>query len=133
MRQYSEIRNQPCRLKLKDFTETVTSQPQNIIAGETPGTQKVKKIIQKTDENGQPLFKIIQTTKQVGCGCGGKPKQTVVEEQKVPDTIEVWVEEPLPVQQVQPAAITTQERRVLCRVYGTIPESYCLSCKIYQK
>lgn len=132
-RPLSEIRNQPCRYKLKDMTKKV--KPPSPSEQTVEGVRKVKKVIQKTDENGNPLFKTIKTERKKGCGCKGKKRETVIEEKRVPDTIEVWVEEPVqaPAPQPEQTAPVTEERQVLCKLYGTVPESYCQRCKTYKK
>lgn len=134
-RPLNEIRNQPCRYKLKDMprkNRPAANAPDNVQIQN--GVRKVKKVIQKKDENGKPLFKTIKVEKKKGCGCKGKKRKTVIEEKRVPDTVEVWVDEPIventPPPPPQPQ---TEDRQVLCKLYGTVPEDYCQRCKTYKK
>ena len=113
LREQSDLTNNPCVFKLKDFEK-----PQS---NSTP--QKVVKTIQKTDANGNPVFKTIETIEHRGCGCGGKPKTEVKVTKQVPDTIEVEVDE---------VVVPEDNRMVLCKLFGTVKRSDCLSCKTYK-
>jgi len=135
-RTLTEIRNQPCKYKLKDMprkNRPAAISPDNVQIQN--GVRKVKKVIQKKDEQGNPLFKTIKVEKTKGCGCKGRPKTKVVEEKRVPDTIEVWVDEPIleKAPPTPPPAPQQEERQVLCKLYGTVPEDYCQRCKTYKK
>ena len=128
------------KMKLKDLTKTVAPAPQ--VASTTPNMVKVKRTVQKLDENGQPMYKTITVEKKKGCGCKGKAQETVVEEQRVPDTVEVWVEVPQEqayqsTQQINQADSqidpSKPEPLVFCKLYGTVPENFCLRCNSYKK
>lgn len=136
IRSIEEIRNQPCKYKLKDMTSKLTTPKQNeVVEG---GVRKIKKVIQKTDENGTPLFKTIKIEKKKGCGCK-KNRKTEIIEKRVPDTITVWVEEEIQEktkEQIEKESViqqVTETHQALCKLYGTVPESYCRKCKTYKK
>jgi hypothetical protein len=108
IRSDADLENHPCAYKLKDIDKPVSN-------GET---QLVKKIVPKLDENGNQVYKEITIKK--GCGCKGKPPTSEVT--RVPETMEVTVEES--VGQTQPM--------VLCKLFGTVHKSHCLNCKTYK-
>jgi hypothetical protein len=145
-RSLKELDTQPCRFMLKEMPARPIEMPnpeynsatkQITQQSTTPGKIKVLKKIQRTDENGVAQFKTVQVEVKKGCGCGGKKQTVTIEERKIPDIIEVWVEENAPVQAVTtpsvPEKITVNEKQILCKLYGTVVQSYCLRCKTYQK
>jgi hypothetical protein len=78
----------------------------------------VKKIVPKLDENGNQVYREVPIKK--GCGCKNKPQTTEIT--RVPETMEITVEEP--VGETQPM--------VLCKLFGTVNRSHCLNCKTYK-
>ena len=134
MRDLQEIRNQPCRMKLKDIN--VAPAAPAPAPTDPPKMIKVKKTVQKMDESGNPIYKTITVEKNKGCGCKGKAQETVVEEQKVPETIEVWVEVPAD-QASQTTSLSDAGAKtgpiVFCKLYGMVPENFCLRCNSYKK
>lgn len=142
MRSIQEITSQPCRYTIKTFElaqPVAAPTPVPSTPSATPGMRKVLKSVQKVDENGNPVFKTVKVeVKKGGCGCkGGSAGGIVVEERQVPDTIDVWIEEPIPANEVQqsaqPAFVGQAVGQVLCKLYGTVPQSYCQKCKSYSK
>jgi hypothetical protein len=130
-RTYEEIRLQPCRWKMRDIPGQVQTQTTQSVTTEN-GVRKVKKTVQKLDSNGQPVYKTITEEVKKGCGCGGKKQTVETVTKQVPDTIEVWVDEPSDtIPQETQTSIT--ENTVACKMYGMVKESYCLVCKSYQK
>lgn len=129
-RTFKDVRLQPCRFKLKDIPKKYN--PDQV--KQPVEKKKIKKIVQKVDENGTPLFKTIKIERKKGCGCGGKKKQIIIEEKTVPDTYEIWVEEDK-VESLENVVEETFDygNTVLCKLYGTVSESYCLKCKTYSK
>ena len=112
LRNQDELTIHPCTFKLKDFEKPAGGQP-----------QKVVKVVQKVDANGNPVFKTIEVVEKRGCGCGGKPKQEVKVQKQVPDTEEVTVEE----------VISSEDNKlVLCKLFGTVKRSHCENCKTYK-
>jgi hypothetical protein len=137
-----ELETQPCRfmLKLLPAKQTTIPNPEantNIQASETPGKRKVRKIIQRVDEQGNPLMKTITIEHKKGCGCKANKQTITTETKQVPDTIEVWVEEDIPVIEqtapIPPATIQVNEKQALCKMYGTVSLAYCQRCKTYTK
>jgi hypothetical protein len=112
LRNQDQLMSQPCAFKLKDFEKPTPSTP-----------QKIKKVIQKTDANGNPLFKTIDVETLKGCGCGGKKKEKVIIQKQVPDTEELMVEE---------VVVPEDNKLVLCKLFGTVKRSHCENCKTYK-
>lgn len=114
LRSEEDLQNHPCVYKIKDYEKASPAQGEN---------QKVKKILPKLDENGNQVYKEVIIKK--GCGCKNKannasPQTTT---QKIPETIEVWVDEP-----IKPDA----QKLVLCRLFGSVTKEHCLNCKTYK-
>lgn len=99
---------------------------------ETKGDEvykKIKKVVQKRDENDELVFETKMVTKKKGCGCKNKPKTEVTVEEKVPVMEEVWVEELADPNAKQ----STGEEVVVCRLYGKVKKSFCQKCSTYKK
>lgn len=108
IRSESDLDNNPCSYKLRDFEKTTP----------TGQTQMVKKIVPKLDENGNQVYKEVPIKK--GCGCKNKPQTTEIT--KVPETMEITVEE----------TVGNNQNMVLCKLFGTVNKTHCQNCKTYK-
>lgn len=135
-RPLKELELQPCRFMIKQMgpRPVIKKIQSNRITepSDTPGKIRVRKTIQKTDENGQLLYEIKKVEIKKGCKCKGN-QQTVIEERKVPITVDIWVEEDAPVEPVAEIVETTMEKYAICKMFGQVPFSYCQKCSTYQK
>ncbi len=122
-RSIEELALNPCKFALNEIPAQSIEINEN---GEK--VKKVKKIIHKVDENGNPMYTTVEKTVKRGCGCKGKPQKTEVIKKKVPVTEEVWVEEP-----VQNSQKSGTEDMVMCKLYGRIKKSFCCKCSTYKK
>lgn len=113
----------PCKFALNQIPAQSVEVNEN---GQT--VKKIKKLVQKLDENGQPLFEIKEQSVKRGCGCKGKKQKTEVVKKKVPVMEEIWVEESIDV--IQKAST---EDMVVCKLYGRIKKSFCCKCSTYKK
>lgn len=116
LRSEQDLQSHPCAYKLKDYEKPTPA---------TGETQKVKKILPKLDENGNQVYREVVIKK--GCGCKNKKhdghQAQTTQTQKIPETIEVWVDEP-----VKPDA----QKLVLCKLFGSVTKEHCMNCKTYK-
>jgi len=88
--------------------------------------KKTKKVIQKIDENGQPMFTIQEVTVKKGCKCKGNQTTEIVQK-KVPVTEEIWVEEVVSHQQV-----SVESGLIMCKLYGKVKRTFCDKCSTFK-
>ena len=115
-RTQDELSAHPCFFKLKDFDVPSTSQQ----------VEKIKQIVPKLDAAGTPVMKEIEVTVKKSCGCknkDGTPQMQTVK-QLVPDTMEVLVD--------APAQTAEDNKKVLCKLFGTVRRSHCEGCHTYK-
>lgn len=121
IRSQDDLKNFPCLYKLKDFEKTSTP-----VVTQQNGT-KIKKLVPKTDENGNVVYKTIQIpVKSGGCACKGN-QNTQYKEQKTPEMVEVLVDAPVGI------SPTDDNKFVICKLYGTVKRVLCENCKTYKK
>lgn len=117
LRTPSDLINHPCLFKIKNYEKTGTS---------AIGVKKVKRIVQKLDSLGQPVTKIVRVPELKGCNCRGGSKVPTGKmiETKVPEVMEIWVDENTA---TNPTSLT------LCKLFGSVACSHCLNCKTYKQ
>lgn len=116
LRNPQDLINRPCLFKIKNYDK---------VAGQAiVGIKKVKKTVPKVDNLGNVIYKTIKVPETKGCGCkgGGKVPTGRMIEQKVPEVIEIWVDE----------NSSSSGTMTLCKLFGTVHCGHCLNCKTYK-
>jgi hypothetical protein len=117
-------RTEPCKFSVK---ESYAESKIEYIDGQE--VRKVKKIMHKLDENGQPMYETRDVVVKKGCRCKKNQTEEVVQK-RVPVTEEIWVEEPVKVQVEK--VINESEPMLICKLYGKVKKSYCQKCSTYK-
>lgn len=103
-----------------------------VIAGTE--VRKIKKVVQKLDENGLPMYEIKEVTVKKGCGCKGKKRTESVIKKRVPITEEKWVTEEIHTKESRViSGNVVKEALVVCKLYGKVKKSYCEKCSTFKE
>lgn len=112
LRTTDELKNNPCIYSIKEYVKNPV----------VNGVEKVKKTIQRIDENGNPVYKTVKVPVKKGCGCNGTSQSTELVEKQLPVMDDVWIEQP----------VNGDNTMVLCKLFGSVKKSHCLNCKSYK-
>lgn len=118
-----------CKFFLKENKSSDAKE--EIIDGEK--VRKVKKVIQKKDENGNPIFEVKEVKVRQGCRCKGKNRKEKIIKKRVPVTEEIWIEKKVPNVKTVVKENKNNDGIIICKLYGKIKRDFCQTCSTFKK
>lgn len=124
-------RTEPCKFMVKNSVSK--EQLGQIEVQDGVEVRKIKKVVQKLDANGEPIFEIKEVKVKKGCGCKGKNREEKIIKKRIPVTEEQWVTEEVPKMVKKEIDPNKVDELIVCKLYGKVKKSYCQKCSTYKE